>query len=110
MEKISATVKEAHLRELAETKSIDSACVSGARGGYTIIVRCGTTERILENVRGDVRLFTLDNASKFLRGIGLCRFEVDTSCYEEARMRKARPDRSAALKRTATQLKQQMLL
>lgn len=74
------------------------------------MVRCGAGERTLENVRGDVRLFTLDNASKFLKSIGLCRFEVDTSAYEEGRIRKARPDRSAALKSTGTRPRQQSLI
>lgn len=110
MEKPLTTIKESQLRELVDTRSIRSACVRGARGGYTIMVRCGTVERTLESVRGDVRLFTLDNASKFLRGVGLCRFEVDASGYEEARMRKARPDRAAALKLTGTRPRQQMLI
>lgn len=104
------TIKECTLRELAEADSVLSARVVGMRGGYAIVVRCGSMERTLTSVRGDVRLFTLDNASKFLRGIGLSRFEVDATGYEEARMRKARPDRAEALKLTVTKPRQQVLI
>jgi hypothetical protein len=104
------TIKESTLRELVEAASIKSACAMGTRGGYAIVIRCGTNERALASVRGDVRLFTLDHATKFLRSIGLSRFEVDATNYEEARMRKARPDRAMALKLTVTKPRQQALI
>lgn len=104
------TVKESTLRELATANSVQSARAVGTRGGYVIVVRCGTIDRKLASVRGDVRLFTLDNASKFLREIGLSRFEVDSIGYEQARMRKARPDRAEAMKGTGTKLRQQILV
>jgi hypothetical protein len=105
-----APIKENALRELADSSSITSACVIGTRGGYSIVVRYGSQEKRLASVRGDVRLFTLENASKFLRSIGVTRFEVDAATYEEARMRKARPDRSEALKLTVTKPRQQVLI
>lgn len=110
METVLTTIKECTLRELVEADSVQSACVIGTRGGYSIVVRYGTVERTLASVRGDVRLFTLGHASKFLRGIGLSRFEVDASSYEEARMRNARPDRAEALKLTVTKPRQQVLI
>jgi hypothetical protein len=107
---LRAPIKESALRGLAESSAIKSACVVGTRGGYSIVVRYGAVERELSSVRGDIRLFTLGNASKFLRGIGLYRFEVDATEYEEARLRKARPDRAEALKLTVTKLRQQVLI
>ena len=110
METAPNTIKECTLRELVQADSVQSACAIGTRGGYSIVIRCGSIERTLASVRGDVRLFTLTNVSKFLRGIGLSRFEVDASSYEEARMRNARPDRAEALKLTVTKLRQQVLI
>lgn len=105
-----STIKESTLRELIDVKSINSACVIGTIGGYAIVFRCGEMERKLASVRGDVRLFTLDNASNFLSSIGLARFEVDASEYQRGRMRKARPDRSKAMKGLVTKPTQQILL
>lgn len=97
------TIKEATLRELMEANSIRSATAVGHVGGYSISVRYGTAERSLATSRGDLRLFTLDAASKFLRVLGLPRFEVDATDYEPGRIRKARPDRASALARTRRQ-------
>ncbi|MBK7080417.1 MAG: hypothetical protein IPH55_06560 [Betaproteobacteria bacterium] len=97
------TIKEATLRELAEAQSIRSAIVLGRPGGYAISVRYGMTERALATSRGGLRLFTLDAASRFLRELGLSRFEVDVSGYEPGRIRKARPDRASALALTRRQ-------
>ncbi|MDW9238623.1 hypothetical protein C7S16_3741 [Burkholderia thailandensis] len=55
-------------------------------------------------------MFTLDNASKYLCGIGLPRFQVDASGFVPGRMRKPRPDRAEALKRTKTGPKQDLLI
>jgi hypothetical protein len=110
MEAHPTRIRENALRGLAETSAIQSACVIGARGGYSIVIRYGAVERQLASVRGDVRLFKLDNASKFLRSIGVYRFEVDATNFEEARMRKPRPDRAEALKLTVTKPRQQVLI
>jgi hypothetical protein len=103
-------IKESALRELAESSGIKHACAVGGRGGYSIVVRSGDGHRQLACARGEIRLFTLNNASKFLRGIGVSVFEVDSTRYEEARLRKARPDRAEALKLTATKPRQQVLI
>lgn len=67
--------------------------------------RYGMTERALATSRGGLRLFTLDAAGKFLRDLGLPRFEVDATGFEPGRMRPARPDRATALSRTRRQPK-----
>ncbi len=97
------TIKEATLRELVQAQSVRAATVLGRPGGYAISVRYGMTERALATSRGELRLFTLDTASKFLRDLGLPRFEVDATGYEPGRIRQARPDRATALARTRRQ-------
>jgi hypothetical protein len=97
------TIKEATLRELVEANSILSAKAVGRVGGYSLSVRYGMTERALATSRGDLRMFTLEAASKFLRELGLPRFEVDATDYQPGRIRKARPDRASALAATRRQ-------
>src|SRR5262245_19766694 len=97
------TIRKATLRELVDAQSVQSAVVVGQRGGYAITIRYGQTERALATSRGGLRLFTLDAASKFLRELGLPRFEVDSTRYERGRIRKPRPDRATALSRTRRQ-------
>jgi len=105
-----ATIKETTLRELVTAGSVASVCVVGQNGGYAITVRCGTAESILASTRGDVRLFTLDRASTFLRALGLFRFNVDSTDYEPGRLRKPRPDRAEALRKTRTRPIQETLI
>lgn len=99
------TIREATLKELVHAQSVRSATVLGRPGGYAISVRYGLTERALATSRGGLRLFTLNAAGKFLRDLGLAKFEVDASGYEPGRIRPARPDRATALSRTRRQQK-----
>jgi hypothetical protein len=94
------TIKETTLRELVEANSIRSACVVGLKGGYAITVRYGLNERTLATTRGEVRLFSLENVSNFLRGLGIAKFKVDATGYEPGLLRKPRPDRAEALRKT----------
>lgn len=93
------------MRELVGAQSVRSATVVGRPGGYAISVRYGMTERSLATSRGGLRLFTLDSASKFLRELGLPRFEVDATAFEPGLLRQSRPDRATALARTRRQPK-----
>jgi hypothetical protein len=52
----------------------------------------------------------LGHASKFLYSLGLMRFQVDMTAFQEGLMRNARPDRAEALRGTVTKLRQQMLI
>ncbi|BET10748.1 hypothetical protein THI4931_17900 [Pandoraea sputorum] len=104
------TIKEPALRELIDAGAIDRACLAGQLGGYIMTVRLGQHERTLVTARGAPRLFTLDNASKYLCAIGLRRFEVDASGFVPGRMRKPRPDRAEALKKTKSVPKQGVLI
>jgi hypothetical protein len=103
-------IKETTFRELQEAESITSVLVRGSHGGYAVVVRCGSAERLLATTRGETRLFSLDGAGRFLRERGILRFEVDTSTYEPGRLRKARPDRAAALRKTRSSPVQPSLL
>lgn len=107
---MSATVKETTLRELVMSGTIAGACAVGQQGGYAIEVQCGSSVRTLATSRGDVRLFTLERASAFLTTLGITRFEVDATRYQPGRLRKPRPDRAEALRKTRTRPVQEPLL
>lgn len=104
------TINEPAFRELAEAAAVHSVCVVGQCGGYAIAVTQGSTPRTLVSMRGAVRLFSLDNASKYLSNIGFKHFQVDASHFVPGRMRKSRPDRSVALKMTKTKPHQELLM
>lgn len=97
------------LRELIGTSMVDvRALVRGAGSGFLVVARVGAQERTLERARGGPRLFaSLDTAASFVHEIGLKQFDVDMSGYEPGRLRKARPDRAEAMRRTRTLMKQQ---
>ena len=95
-------MRQQTLRDLVAIGRVTSATVVGLRGGYGIAVRDGPVQRLLATSRGETRLFTLEAATRFLRDVGLPRFEVDASNYEPGRLRKPRPDRAEALRRTRT--------
>jgi len=100
------------MRDLVAAGVARSARVVGRRGGYAIVISCGTSEMTLAAVRSPVRLFaSLDTACEFMRGkLGLPAFEVDATNFERARLRKARPDRAEALRKTKTLMRQTPLL
>ena len=106
----TVTIKETTLRELIDAHSVIAVCAVGQVGGYAIAVRYGDALRMLASTRGDVRLFSLSHAANFLHDLGLAKFEVDTSGYEPGRMRKARPDRAEAMRRTRTKMQQPNLI
>lgn len=102
-------LKEVTFRELLQAGSVQSVRLVGLRGGYAVNVRCGQHDRELVNARGDVRLFTLSSAAEFLRGAGIKKFEVDNECFEPGRLRKPRPDRAEAMRKTRTKPRQEAL-
>lgn len=106
----SQTIREPLLRELVQASAVGRATIRGDGTGFAVVATVGGQDKVLETVRGEKRLFaSLDTAASFVRDIGLPRFEVDMAEYQPGRLRKARPDRSEALKGTRTRLKQQNL-
>lgn len=105
------TISHQILKELVEAGSVRGACLVGQRGGFGVVVRYGMVERTLSSTRGQVRLFaSLDTAMPYLKRLGLPRFEVDASSFEPGRLRKPRPDRAEALRKTRTRPTQQKLI
>lgn len=105
-----AAIKETLLRELIRAPVAVQATIRGTERGFLIEIRFGGEDKTLETARGGARLFaSLDTAASFVNDIGLPRFEVDMSGYLPGRLRKARPDRAEALKRTRTRMRQQTL-
>lgn len=105
-----STIREPALRELVAAGSDVRLCLVGRMGGFALEVRRESYQRRLVSARGTLRVFGLDGAISFLRGIGVGQFEVDASSYEPGRIRKARPDRAQALRGTRTRLRQASLL
>lgn len=101
-------IAEATLRELSSVDAVREFWVVGLRGGgLGVVALCGSgaphSGRLLGTSRGGMRRFaSIDTAAGFLREMGVTSFAVDTGNLEAGRLRPARPDRSAALKRTRT--------
>jgi len=110
MEPAKDIIKEPMLRYFAQNRTIRNACVSGQDGGYVIKIQFKDYVGTLVSSRGGPRLFTLDNAAKYLRSIGLPRFEVDASGFVPGRIRGPRPDRAVALRTTKTKSPKESLI
>ncbi len=108
---MTETIRETTLRELLKTRSVAAASAVGQRGGFCVRVHCAAMVCVLGNTRGGPRIFSnLTTLATYLLRLGISRFEVDTTEYRAGRIRAARPDRSAALKRTRTTPRQTDLL
>ena len=106
----TATIREPVVREMVQVDPSLSATVTGQERGFAVRVRLGNGEKVLVTSRGAIRLFaSLDTAGTFVKDLGIPRFDVDMSNHEPGRLRKARPDRAEALRRTGTKPKQQPL-
>lgn len=78
-----------------------SAHVVGRDGGWGILVKYGMTERALAAQRShQVRIFRkLETLVRYLKGVGIPRFNVDAVNYDPDSVTAAkRPDRAAAIK------------
>jgi len=105
-------ITEIALRHLVDMRALSGVVVTGVPRGFTLKVKSGAgVAKTLQTVRGEVRRFaSLDTAGAFLKDIGLTNFIVETSGFEPGRLRGARPDRAAALKKTRTKPTQQELV
>ncbi len=111
MEYKKQTVKESGVRALMDMRADVSVTARGLDGGFAIYISNKDAERMLCTSKGDARLFaSLNTTAAFLRRLGIARFDVDASQFKPGRLRKARPDRSIALRRTRTAMKQQSLI
>jgi len=97
---MSDTITHATLTKLVEANAVRSAALIGQPGGWSILVKYGMTERALSGVRGHMRTWRhLDSAVKYLRALGLARFDVDASNYSrDGLMVQRRPDKAAMLR------------
>lgn len=99
------TLRETTLRELVTTGALSRVRAVGQVGGFVVSISCGSTEgeSQLASTRGEVRVFpNLTTLAAHLRRLGIAQFDVDTAGYQPARVRKPRPDRAHALRRTRT--------
>ncbi|SRR5581483_5032220 len=111
MAELVGTIKEPVLRELKEASALAGATITGQEKGFAVVFKIGTNgEKMLATQRGSTRLFaSLNSAGAFVRDLGLPKFDVDMSGHVPGRLRKARPDRAEAMRRTRTKLHQDLL-
>lgn len=96
------TIDHATLSRLVEAGAVRGAHIIGQPGGWFVMVRYGMHERPLAAKRShNVRLFRrFETLVSYLKGIGIARFDVDSSDYTPDSLNTARrPDRAEALKR-----------
>jgi len=96
------TIDHTTLARLVEAGAVRGAHIVGQSGGWTVLVKYGMHERPLAAQRSrQVRLFRkFETLVGYLKGIGLARFDVDTSDFDPATIKtRTRPDRAVALKR-----------
>jgi hypothetical protein len=104
-------MRESAVRELVQSGAGVELSIRGRASGFALSFQLGRSESFLTTARGQVRVFaSLDTAAAFARELGLFQFEVDVSDHTPGRLRKARPDRAEALRRTRTQMQQQQLV
>ena len=104
-------IREATLRELISAGSVAAVTATGQHGGFIVSITCGESELLLASARGSTRVFaSLNSLAVYLRRLGVSQFEVDSHNYLAGRVRKPRPDRAEALRRTRTSPRQVDLL
>lgn len=97
------TIDHTTLSRLVEAGAVRGAHIVGQPGGWSVMVHYGMHERPLAAQRSrNVRLFRrFETLVSYLKGVGIVRFDVDSSNYSADTLNTARrPDRAEALKRT----------
>lgn len=96
------TIDHTTLSRLVEAGAVRGAHIIGQPGGWAVMIRYGMLERPLAAQRSrNVRVFRrFETLVSYLKGIGIARFDVDSSDYTPDAISTARrPDRAEALKR-----------
>ncbi|HUB88422.1 MAG TPA: hypothetical protein VMA74_01690 [Dyella sp.] len=86
-------IKLETLRELVAAGTVKSATILGKSGGYAVLTSVGAQQRPLGTKYGTTRMFsTIDTAVRVMRELGVQRFQLDVTNFEEGRLRAPRPD------------------
>ena len=96
----AGTIDQKTLSQLVRTGTVRAAHVEARGNGWSVAAKCGGANLFLAAKRGDVRMFRkLETLVRFLREIGIDRFEVDAGAFDRsAGPGHASPDCAAALK------------
>ncbi|WP_052191457.1 hypothetical protein [Luteibacter sp. 9133] len=93
------------LRDLVSSGAVKTATILGEKGGFTVHADAGSSERVLTNRAGQVKMFaTTDTAVRELARAGLSSFLVDISQYQKGLLRAPRTDVSDRAKRASEAL------
>jgi hypothetical protein len=95
------TIDHTTFENLVEAGAVRGADVIGHPGGWSIVVRFGTTERTLAQRRGAVRSFRkMETLIRYLKDVGVSQFNVNTANYDPTLLKttRVRPDSAARMK------------
>jgi predicted transcriptional regulator len=90
------------VRSLVEAEAIGGATILGQPGGWAVLVRYGSAERVVGGQKTRrMRLWRrLESASTFVRReLRLPRFDVDAAAYDPDAIERKRPDQAERLRR-----------
>lgn len=96
------TIDHSTLAHLAEAGAVRGADIVGQPGGWSVVIKCGVTERALAAKRGAVRIFKrFETLVTYLKSLGIAEYRVNAVDYDQqtARTHRARPDSAERLKR-----------
>lgn len=72
------------LKALAAAGSVTTLIARGVQGGFILYIRVGLDEEPVKTYRGQARVFKrLEAVARYVKEIGLDRFETELSGWEE---------------------------
>ncbi len=96
------SVSHSTLLHLTDAGVVSSAIASAKGDIWTLIVVCGDKNKIMmAKNSGKPRIWRkLDTLAKYLKSVGIEKFEIDATSYNPDQKSLRRPDSSATLKKT----------
>jgi hypothetical protein len=96
------TINHSALIHLVEAKAVSNATANADGDIWILTIRAGETDKtVMAKNSGKARIWRkLDTLAKYLKDIGLDKFEINVSRYDPSRKSLRRPDSASTLKRT----------
>ena len=98
----SHTINHNALKHLVEAGAISTAIAKAEGDIWTLVIHAGDTKKtVMAKNSGKSRVWRkLDTLAKYLKDIGLKKFEINVSQYDPSQKSLRRPDSANTLKRT----------
>lgn len=79
---VTGTIDHMTLARLVETGAVRGISVIGQPGGWSVVVQCDVTDRVLAAKRGAARTFrNFDTLVRYLKGLAIVRYQVDATRF-----------------------------